>query len=268
MKAVLISGPSLESITLEELKLHLKIEIDQTNEDEYLKDLIKVAREYAEYLTQRKLLTQTWDYYLDEWSEKDFVKLPFGNLQSLISLAVADSSCVETNGIYNLIFTGANKTPATGIYTIVSNVITETILTHGGTGYISTPTIATQSGNGSITASMVSMKWKDTDGTETTLTAGTDYLVETNGEQCGKVVLPYEGSWPIDILYPSNPIVVRFMCGWATPALIPYKIKAAIKMICTKLYESRGEDILGLTISENKFFESLLASSRLWDEFL
>lgn len=116
--------------------------------------------------------------------------------------------------------------------------------------------------------SVTSVKWKDDDGTETTLTVTTDYLVETNGEACGRIVLPYGGSWPTGTLYPSNPITVRFVCGWTTPPLVPYRLKAAIKMVCADLYEMRGEPVVGnMAVVENKTTARLLAPFVLWDEF-
>lgn len=62
--------------------------------------------------------------------------------------------------------------------------------------------------------SVTSIKWKDTAAVESTLTVTTDYLVETNGDQCGRIVLPYGVTWPSGTLYPSNPITIRFICGW------------------------------------------------------
>lgn len=116
--------------------------------------------------------------------------------------------------------------------------------------------------------SITSIKWKDTDGTETTLTAVTDYLTETNGDQCGFAVLPYGCTWPSNSLYPSNPIAIRFIAGWTTAALIPSTVKSAIKMRCSKLYESRGEDVLGQTVSEDKTYDRLVNNiPRLYDEF-
>ena len=119
-------------------------------------------------------------------------------------------------------------------------------------------------------ASVTSVKWKDTDGTETTLTVTTDYLVETNGEQCGRIVLPYAESWPTGSLYPSNPITVRFVCGWTAAASIPSKIRSAVKMVCADLYEYREAQVSGnalVVLVENKTVARLLASARLWDEF-
>jgi uncharacterized phiE125 gp8 family phage protein len=203
MNASIITAPILEPITLDELKLHLRIDLDEPEENEYLLDLIKSAREHVEDITRRQLLTATWDYYLDTWPKGNFIKLPFGNLQNSVG------------------------PPST--------------------------------------APIVS--WKDDDGTSTTLTVTTDYLVETNGELPGRIVLPYGGTWPSGTLYPSNPITIRFVCGWTTAVLVPFKIKAAIKMICADLYEGRGEAVLGQTVSENKTVDRLLSSLRIWDEF-
>lgn len=115
-------------------------------------------------------------------------------------------------------------------------------------------------------ASVTSVKWKDTAGAENTLTLTTDYLVETNGDQPGRIVLPYGGTWPTGTLYPSNPVTIRFVCGWTTAQNVPYAIKAAMLLLCAKLYESRGEDTVGQTVVEDKSVDRLLATHRLWDE--
>ena len=110
------------------------------------------------------------------------------------------------------------------------------------------------------TAPVVS--WKDTDGTETVLTVTTDYLVETNGGQCGRIVLPYGGTWPSGTLYPSNPIKVRFTCGWNAAASVPKNIKRAVKLAAENAYyHGDRAEILKPAI------DNLLASWRLWEEF-
>lgn len=110
------------------------------------------------------------------------------------------------------------------------------------------------------------IKYKGHDGTETTLTATTDYLVETNGDQQGRIVLPYGANWPSSsILYPSNPISIRFVCGWTAANLIPSKIKAAIKMICADLEENREAQVISQqSYQGNVTVDRLLASARLW----
>lgn len=115
--------------------------------------------------------------------------------------------------------------------------------------------------------SVTSVKWKDTAGTQTTLAVTTDYLVETNSDQCGRIVLPYAVPWPSGALYPSNPITIRYICGWTSEQFVPATIKAAIKMLCAKLYEGRGEDAVGQTVMEDKTVPRLLESWKLRDEF-
>lgn len=111
------------------------------------------------------------------------------------------------------------------------------------------------------------VKWKDIDGIETTLTVTTDYLVETNGTQCGFIILPYRGSWPSGTLYPSNPISIRFTCGYATAAEVPVSIKQATKRWCANNYTNRGDDVIGYnTVKEDKTYSRLVNMvGRLYD---
>jgi uncharacterized phiE125 gp8 family phage protein len=162
-----------------------------TAEDDDLTDLITEGRQTVENICRRNLLTQTWDYSLQAWPVKDFIKLPGGNLQTVSSV-----------------------------------------------------------------------KWTDTAGTITTLTAGTDYTAETNGEGIGRIVLPYGTSWPSGTLGPSNPIVVRFISGWVTSALVPRNIKRAVKFACEDAYyHGNRHEVLQVAIM------NLLSSYRLWDDF-
>jgi uncharacterized phiE125 gp8 family phage protein len=207
MKATIYTAPTIEPISLAELKTHLRLDsetfadsgellaIDVGLDGANLTDLIIDGRAAVEAITRRALLTQTWDYYLQDWPTGNFITLPFGNLQ-----------------------------------------------------------------NGVGTAPVVS--WKDSDGTETTLTVTTDYLVETNGNQCGRIVLPFSVSWPSGELYPSNPIKIRFVCGWTTAALVPKNIKRAVKLASENAYyHGDRHEILKPAIN------NLLASWRLWEEF-
>lgn len=119
--------------------------------------------------------------------------------------------------------------------------------------------------------SVTHVKYTDTDGDQTTMTVGTDYTIETNGEQCGFVRLPYSVSWPSASLGPSNPIVIRFIAGWPSAAAIPSKIRTAIKMICHDLYENRESQVFDKSGRNSLYLENrtpilLLDSMRLMDE--
>lgn len=166
-------------------------------EDDLLNAIRYAAIEHVENITRRKLLTQTWEYYLDRFPVENFFKIPFGNL-----------------------------------------------------------------------ASVTSIIYKDSAGTETTMTVTTDYLVEINSDMIGRIVLPYGESWPSFTAWPSKPITIKFVCGWTAAADIPYAIKAALKLICTDLYVNReGRILTSFNYQENPAVMALLSNYRLWDEF-
>lgn len=197
MDLVIATEPTIEPISAEQLKLHLRMDDESFGlEYDLLTDHIKTARGHVEDITHRGLLTQTWDYYLDAFPAGDSFKLPLGKL-----------------------------------------------------------------------ASVTHIKYTDSDGDQTTMTVTTEYLVETNGDQCGRIVLPYGVSWPSFTAYTTHPIVVRFVCGWTTAAGVPAKIRTAVKMIAARLYEDRGENVVGQSVAEDKFYKNLLNKYILWEEF-
>ncbi len=110
--------------------------------------------------------------------------------------------------------------------------------------------------------SVTHVKWTDSDGDETTLTVTDDYLVETNGDQCGYVVLPYGISWPSGALYSSNPITIRFVCGYASTALVPEPLQVAIKFAAQNMWRHGGE-----SEELNKLVKLLTYNYRLHDSF-
>ncbi len=165
-------------------------------EDDLLTAIITAVRQHVESITKRVLITQTWDAFLDEFPDKNYIKLPFGNLQG----------------------------------------ITES-----------------------------SFKYTNSAGVETIMVATTDFLVDTNSEP-GRIVLPYEKSWPSAVLYPVNPITFRFTCGYGTTAVsVKAGIRTAIKMFAADLYELRETQVIGQTIMGNKAAENLLGPFRIWD---
>ena len=107
--------------------------------------------------------------------------------------------------------------------------------------------------------SITSITYTDCNGTAYTLTPTTEYTVELNGDQCGFVVLPYQGSWPSVTLRPSQPITIRFVCGYgSTAASVPVTARQAIKARCVNLYGNRGDDILGQQVTSDKTYARLV----------
>ena len=89
LKTVMVtSSIQGEPITKEDLKNHLRMEVGETAENDYLDSLIKVARDRVEEITNRKLMPQTWRLYLDSWPNKDYISLPYTPLQSVPSTGI------------------------------------------------------------------------------------------------------------------------------------------------------------------------------------
>lgn len=88
-----VTGPAAEPITLAEVKKHLEIAdaIDQHNTK--LNTLIATARERAEAITNRQLMTATLELRLDRFpSGNEEIKLPRSPLQSVTSVKYQDTT--------------------------------------------------------------------------------------------------------------------------------------------------------------------------------
>lgn len=62
---------------------------------------------------------------------------------------------------------------------------------------------------------VTSIKYKDSAATETTMTVTTQYLADAD-RNIGRIVLPYGISWPSFVVYPVNPIRIRYVAGYTT----------------------------------------------------
>ena len=190
METTLKTAPAAEPISLDEAKRHVRIDIDETDHDDYLHDLITVAREQVEMITWRKLITQTWYGYLQDWPGGKYIELPFGKLQSVTAI-----------------------------------------------------------------------KYTDVDGDESTWSSD-EYIVGTDYQK-GRVTLADGYTWPTEVLYPSNPIEIEFVCGYGLAVSVPAQIKHAMKMIVSELFENRETSIIGTTFNEMETINNLVSDYRL-----
>ena len=88
MKTTLVTAPIGSVVDLETMKNHLRV--DHDIDDFYIETLTASALTCVESITNRKLLTQTWTAYADEWPSDDQFKIPYGRLQSVTSLIYLD----------------------------------------------------------------------------------------------------------------------------------------------------------------------------------
>lgn len=92
MKLITTTPPSLEPVSLLEVKLHLRLAVDETSataynqEDNLLTALIKTAREKVEQYMGRALITQTKKMYLDRWPGGNAKAIPYPPLQTVTSV--------------------------------------------------------------------------------------------------------------------------------------------------------------------------------------
>lgn len=114
----LVTPPEVEPITLAEAKEHLRV--DFNDDDDYITALITASRMITEDRTSRALITQTWDYVLDDFPDKDYINLRKPTLQSVTYVHYIDSSgatgvmptadyVVDTDSIPGRIFLGFAK---------------------------------------------------------------------------------------------------------------------------------------------------------------
>jgi len=111
-KTSLVTAPTEEPVTLDELKTHLRI--DTNSEDTYLTSLIKGVRETIELKCGLALITQTWKIFFDNFKNyndnwwdgikelpvgyfsQKIIEIPKAPLQSVTHVKIYDNSNIAT----------------------------------------------------------------------------------------------------------------------------------------------------------------------------
>lgn len=102
----LVTPPAIEPFTLAAAKSHLRITSADTTDDDYIEDeLIQAARERCETVTNRQLITATWDYKLDGFPASGVIVMPKPPLLTVTSVSYVDSN-------------GASQTFSSTLYTV------------------------------------------------------------------------------------------------------------------------------------------------------
>ena len=100
---VLDSAPAETPVSLAEMRLHLKIDSNVTEDDALITTLIEAATEQAEMFTRRAFVTQTWIMYLDGFppntgqinSDTSLIELPKSPTASVTSVKYYDTDNTE-----------------------------------------------------------------------------------------------------------------------------------------------------------------------------
>jgi uncharacterized phiE125 gp8 family phage protein len=96
MGLTLVTAPVLEPLSLDEAKLHCKVELSVTDDDALISALMLAVRQAAESELRRALLTQTWRWTADGFpaSSDAVLHLPRPPLQSVSSVKYLDAAGV------------------------------------------------------------------------------------------------------------------------------------------------------------------------------
>jgi uncharacterized phiE125 gp8 family phage protein len=93
MNLILLSGPAVEPVSLDEAKAWLRL--DSNDEDQLLSALIVSARMTLEAFTRRFFVTQSWRMTLDAWPSpalrRKFIAVPLAPMQSVAAIRIYDA---------------------------------------------------------------------------------------------------------------------------------------------------------------------------------
>lgn len=90
-------------------------------------------------------------------------------------------------------------------------------------------------------ASIVSVKYTDSTGTQGTMDSLDYYLAVARGQ----LVLGYGKSWPTAVLQPKEAIVIRYTAGYGAASAVPAWAKHAMKLLIGHWYMNREEVTTG-----------------------
>lgn len=90
MTGTLVShiAPTLEPVTLAEMRAHLRL--DSHDENEYVGTLLQAGREYLETQTGRSFVQQTWKLLMDDFPDAEVIRPPRPPLLAVSSITYVD----------------------------------------------------------------------------------------------------------------------------------------------------------------------------------
>ncbi len=86
MPLQIIQEPAAEPLSLADAKLHLRVDI--TDDDALITALITSVRQYAETITRRAFIQQTWQYVIDSFPGPTMTGVPWGKTFTLPAHAI------------------------------------------------------------------------------------------------------------------------------------------------------------------------------------
>lgn len=229
------TAPAVEPVTLDEAKLHLKI--DSAEDNALITALIITARDLAEKETKRAFISQTWHMYKDD-SPAEF-ELPKPPLQSLVSIRTIGT--VES-------YVDENTTKSQPVLKVESTsgfAVDDTVIVHRCERREEELAVLSIQEDVSLTMTE-NLTYAHTalqaDRVELyTLVERLRYSVEYGANIQGRVRLRAGHNWPVHRDFSS--FWVEFIAGYGDAATdVPQALKEAILQLIAHLYENRGAE--------------------------
>ncbi|HDR9185281.1 head-tail connector protein [Burkholderia vietnamiensis] len=118
MPLQLITPPSAEPLTLDEAKLHLRVDIN--DDDALIGALIAAARDYAEGETHKQIVSARWKQVLDSFPGPSLIGIPYGRPYALPGHAIylQRAPVIRVVSIQYLDMAGVTQTMPDADYTV------------------------------------------------------------------------------------------------------------------------------------------------------
>lgn len=103
MGLTVVTAPTIEPVSIDDLKIDLRIDADLTEHDVLIESLSMAARRWIERTARRALITQTLKLTLDDWPASDRLSIPRPPLLSIVSIKyydTADGEATFSSGSY------------------------------------------------------------------------------------------------------------------------------------------------------------------------
>jgi uncharacterized phiE125 gp8 family phage protein len=250
MKAENTVLPSQYPITLAEAKKQLEIDDADTAHDTYVDALLRAATGQAEQYLHRRLVTQTWKLYLNEFPSCDYITLPFGRLQSVTHLKYTDSDDDQT-------------TFSTDNYSV--DTVSEPgqiVLKYEKVW----PTVTLANNNALEIQFVCGYYIGSTWATATAYAANTQVMPTTeNGlvyqSSGGTSDATEPATWPVTI---GSTVADNDITWTCLGIAVPEPIRQAIKIHIADMFEYRETDFFGSSYTKLKTWEALLLPYKLF----
>lgn len=227
--------PSIEPITLDEAKLHLKV--DSADDNALITALITTARELAERETKRAFITQIWQMFLDSAkAEIEIPKPPLQSVESIKAISAVESTVDQNSAEGQALLYVAETTGFAVDDTIVVN--------RGGEREEEGVILSIQADVSlTMTTNLINAHTAaQADRVEKfTLIEASRYDVDISENSPGRVKLRSGRAWPTHRDFAS--FIVEFKAGYGDAATdVPEALKQGILQLLGHLYDNRGAE--------------------------